>query len=143
MRIELIDFAGDEGLIGFFPQGVSGGGQLLESFKADTGDDFADLNGQAGVNFLEGSPTAHEEVPDGDGQFAGDGAGGEVGGAFAGQEFFAPGGQRMFGATEDGVSAFDEEAAEVFTAMALDAAAPLFIAAVVEGRVETLSLIHI
>jgi len=134
--IELIDFAGDEGLIGFFSQSLSGGGQLLQPFGSDGGDDFADLKGQAGVDFLQGSPAAHQEVPDGDGEFAGDGGGGEVDGAFAGQEFFAPLGQRVLGATEDGVGSFDEKAAEVFAAMAPDAPAPFFIAAVVEGRVE-------
>jgi len=70
--IELIDFAGDEGLIGFF---LSEPFRVVASCCRPLGPTpemiFADLDGQAGVDFLQGSPAAHHEVPDGDGEFAG------------------------------------------------------------------------
>jgi len=50
------------------------------------------------------------------------------------RSFFAPLGQRVLGATEDGVGPFDEEAAEVFAAMGPGCPPRhFFIAAVVEG----------
>lgn len=111
---------------------------FAEFFKAigtDTGDDLTEFAGQLVIGFGTGRPTVAEEIPDGNGEFAGDGGGDEVGRAFAGQESFTPLGQRMGGAQE-GLGTFEQEAAQIAPAPAREAAVPVVATAVVEGRGE-------
>ena len=121
--------------VGFRSQGQPGFAQLLESCGPNPGDDFPNFERQPAVDFFQRRPTPHQQIPDGDGQFARDRPRGQIDGAFARQQFFAPLGQRMAG-TQNGLGGFDQQTAQVFAAMAGDAAGPLSLAAVVEGRIE-------
>lgn len=131
-----IDAAVLERLEDFLPQLAPGLAQKLDCRRADFGDHFADLELLAGVDLDHRGPSAHQQVPDGHGQFAGHGGDGQLDGSFAGQESLAPAGQGRLGGTEDGLGGLDQQAAQVLAAVAADAAAPSLVAAVVEGGVE-------
>ena len=106
----------------------------LAGAGAELGDDLADFDLELLVDLEEWCPAAHHEVPDGDGQFAGQGSDREFDGAFAGQQFFAPLGHGM-GGPKEGLASFDQEAAQILATVAADAALPLALAAVVEGGI--------
>ncbi len=119
----------------FLFKSLPGFAQLFERLGSDAGEHLPHLERQALINFFQGRPAAHHQVPDGDGQLAGHGASDQIDRAFAPEEFVAPLGQGMLGA-QDGLCRLNEQATQVFAAMTGDAAAPLACAAVIEGWIE-------
>ena len=111
MGVEGVGFCGLEGFVDFFSQKLPGLVELLEPPGSDAGDDFTDLEGEPFVDFFQRCPAAHEQIPDGYGQFAGHGTHRQVQRAFAPEEFLSPPGQRMLGA-ENGLGRFDQQAAQ-------------------------------
>ena len=110
--------------------------QDFERGSSDMGDHGVDFVMEGLVDLFQRRPAALHQIPDGDGELAGYCGHGQVAAAFAGEEFFAPFGQGIVGAAQDGLGGLDQQTAQVFAPVTADAAAPLSFSAVVKGRIE-------
>ena len=79
-----------EGLIDFFSIGFGGFAQFLQAAATDLADHLAYLNDELVIDFFERGPTAHHQIPDGDGELAGNGGYDQLYFAFAPQQLSAP-----------------------------------------------------
>ena len=89
--------------------------------------EFLEFDAEACVGFQSERRVSVEQVPDLNEKFAGDGCDGNIAIAFAGKKFPTPLAQRgIASAAHDGVSALDEEVADVASSASSDPQADVF-----------------
>ena len=110
-----------EPLADFLPIALAGVAHGFEGGLTDGTDHGAELTEQAGIQFLQGRPAAHHQIPDGHGELASDGGDGQVEAALGGQQLAAPAAQGTLAGAQNSLGALHEQGAQHLVAMAADA----------------------